>query len=127
MDTKTGKIKWLLFCAILLVYVLRSSFERLRQLIKFRQFSSLKHQANRLEMFCRKGILRNFAKFTGKLLCQSLFLNNIGELRPATLLKKRLRRRCFLCIFRNFKNTFFYRTSPVAASENGCSRFVPLY
>ena len=27
------------------------------------------------EVFCRKGVLRNFAKFTGKHLCQSLFFN----------------------------------------------------
>ena len=27
------------------------------------------------EMFCGKGVLRNFAKFTGKQLCQSLFFN----------------------------------------------------
>ena len=26
------------------------------------------------EVFCKKGVLRNFAKFTGKHLCQSLFL-----------------------------------------------------
>ena len=26
-------------------------------------------------MFCKKGVLRNFTKFTGKHLCQSLFLN----------------------------------------------------
>ena len=40
----------------------------------------------------RKGICINFAKFTGKHLCQSLFLNKIAGLRPATstLLKKRL-------------------------------------
>ena len=28
------------------------------------------------EMFCKKGVLRNFAKFTGKHLCQSLFFNS---------------------------------------------------
>ena len=33
--------------------------------------------------------LRNFAKFTGKHLCQSLFFNKVAG-RPATLLKKRL-------------------------------------
>ena len=33
-------------------------------------------------MFCEKGILRNFAKFTGKHLRQSLFLNHIGGLTP---------------------------------------------
>ena len=34
----------------------------------------------------RKGVLRNFAKFTGKNLCQSLFFNKATDLRPATLL-----------------------------------------
>ena len=37
----------------------------------------------------RKDVLRYFAKFTGKHLCQSLFLNKVAGL-PATLLKKRL-------------------------------------
>ena len=37
----------------------------------------------------KKGVLRNFAKFTGKHLCHSL------SLRPATLLKKRLWHKCF--------------------------------
>ena len=42
----------------------------------------------------KKGVLRNFAKFTGKHLC--LFLNKVAGLRlrpepvPATLLKKRI-------------------------------------
>ena len=39
---------------------------------------------------CKKGVLRNFEKFTGKHMCQSLFLNKVSGLRPATLLKKRL-------------------------------------
>ena len=34
-------------------------------------------------------------KFTGKHLCQSLFLNKVAGLRPATLLKKRLLHKCF--------------------------------
>ena len=38
----------------------------------------------------KKGVLRNFTKFTGKPLCQSLFFNKVTGLRPATLLKKRL-------------------------------------
>ena len=45
------------------------------------------HKGSRPEMFCEKGVLRKFAKFTGKPLCQSL--------RPATLLKKRLWNSCF--------------------------------
>ena len=31
----------------------------------------------------KKGVLRNFAKFTGKHLCQSLFFNKVAGLRPA--------------------------------------------
>ena len=42
----------------------------------------------------KKGVLRIFTKFTGKHLCQSLFLNNvlnkIAGFRPATLLKNSL-------------------------------------
>ena len=48
------------------------------------------------DVFCKKGALRNFAKFTRKHLCQSLFFNKVAGLRPATLLKKKLRHRCFL-------------------------------
>ena len=32
------------------------------------------------EVFCKKGVLKNFAKFTGKQLCQSLFFNKVGGL-----------------------------------------------
>ena len=53
-------------------------------------------------MFCKKGALRNFAKLTGKQLCQSLFFNKVDGLRPATLLKKRLRHRWFPVNFAKF-------------------------
>ena len=33
-------------------------------------------------MFCQKGVIRSFAKFTGKQLYQSLFFNNVAGLRP---------------------------------------------
>ena len=55
----------------------------------------------------RKGVLRNFVKFTGKHLCQSLFLNKVSGLRPATLLKKRLWHRCFPVNFVKFLRTPF--------------------
>ena len=29
-------------------------------------------------VFCKKGVLKNFAKFTGKHLCQSLFFNKVA-------------------------------------------------
>ena len=40
------------------------------------------------ELFCKKGVLRHFTKFTGKHLCQVLFFNKVVGLRPAVLLKK---------------------------------------
>ena len=40
-------------------------------------------------------VLKSFTKFTRKHLYQSLFFNNIADIRPATLLKKKLRHRCF--------------------------------
>ena len=54
------------------------------------------NRSGRPEVFSKKGVLRNFPKFTGKHLCQSLFL------RPATLLKKKLYDRCFPVNFAKF-------------------------
>ena len=56
-------------------------------------------RSSRPEEFCKKGVLRNFTKFTGKHLCQSL--------RPATLLKMRLWHRCFPVNFVKFLRTPF--------------------
>ena len=39
----------------------------------------LKHRSSRSEIFCKKCFLRNFAKFTGKHLCQSLFFIKVAE------------------------------------------------
>ena len=56
-------------------------------------------------MFCRKGALRNFAKLTGKHLCQSYFI------------KKESLVLVFQYEFCEIsKNTCFYRTPPVAVS-----------
>ena len=58
-------------------------------------------------MFCKICVLKNFVKFTGKQLCQSLLFNKVAGLRPVTLLKKRLWQ-MFSCEFREiFRNTFF--------------------
>ena len=64
-------------------------------------------------MLCKKEVLGNFAKFAGKLVCQSLFFN-VADLRSAISFKERLFHRCFPVNLR--KNTFSYRTPPVAAS-----------
>ena len=39
-------------------------------------------------VYVKKGVLKNFAKFTGKHLCHGLFLNKAAGISPATLLKK---------------------------------------
>ena len=59
-----------------------------------------------------KGVLRNFAKFTGKDLCQSLFFNKATDLRSATLLKKKFWRRCFPVNFAKFLRTLFLQNTP---------------
>ena len=63
---------------------------------------------NRPEVFCKKGVLRNFAKFTGKHLCQSLFFDKVAGLRPGTLFKKSLWYRCFPVNFAKFLRTSFF-------------------
>ena len=73
-----------------------------------------KHRSSRPEVFCEKGVLRNFAKFTGKHLCQGLFLNKV-----AGFIEKEILAQVFSCEFCEIsKNTFNYRTHLVAASEN---------
>ena len=47
----------------------------------------------------RKGVLRNFAKLSGKHLCQSLFFNKVAVLRPVTISKKQTLRQMFSCEF----------------------------
>ena len=32
----------------------------------------------RPEVFCKKGVLKNVTKFTGKHMCQNLFFNKVG-------------------------------------------------
>ena len=55
----------------------------------------------------RKGVLRNFAQFTGKHLCQSLIFNRVAGLRSAILLKKKLWHKCFPVKFAKFLRTPF--------------------
>ena len=68
-----------------------------------------KNRGSSLEVVCKKGVLENFAKYTGKHLCQSLFFNKVAGLRPETLLKKRLWRRCFLPNFANSSGGRFWK------------------
>ena len=72
----------------------------------------------------RKGVPRNFANFTRKQLCQSLFFNKVADLRPATLLKKRPWHRCFFSEFCEISNnTFFTEYLLATASDYFYSNF----
>ena len=65
------------------------------------------NRSTRPEVFCKKGVLRNFAEFRGKHLHQSIFFNKVAGLRPGTLLTKRLWYRCFPVNFLKFLRTPF--------------------
>ena len=67
-------------------------------------FLTLIFRRSRRRCSLKKVVLKNFAKFTGKHLCRSLFLNKAAGPRPVTLLKKRLQHRCILVKFPNLKN-----------------------
>ena len=64
-------------------------------------------RSSRLEVFCKKGVLGNFPKFTGK---------------HHNFIKKETLAQVFSCEFWEIiKNPFSYRTLPVAASVYYCS------
>ena len=82
--------------------------------MRFLIISYLNFRSSRPEVFCKKVVLKNFAKFTGRHLCQSF--------RPATLLKKRLQHRCFPVNSAIFLRTHFCRTSLVATNVTSLSK-----
>ena len=64
-----------------------------------------------LEVFCKNGVLRTFAKFTGKHLRQNVFFNKV-----AGFIKKETLAQVFSCEFCEIsENSFSYRTPPMAA------------
>ena len=65
----------------------------------------MKLRSSRSEKFCKKSVLKIFPKFTGKHLYQTLFLNKVAGLRPATLLKKRMWHKYFPVNFAKFLRT----------------------
>ena len=71
------------------------------------------YKSSQQRCFIRKGVLRNFTKFMGKHLCQSLFFNKVAGLRHASLIKKRLWRICFAVNFVKFPRTAFLQNTSV--------------
>ena len=80
-------------------------------------------------MFCKKGVLENFAKSNSKNLkffvkiskniSQNLKFGKVTGLRPPTILKKEALAHAFSCEFWEiFKSTIFYRAPLVAAADD---------
>ena len=74
----------------------------------FSSWKYMKYAQKPLEVFYKKDVLKNFAKFTCKHLDQRLLFNKAAGLRPATVLKKGLWHRCFPMNYVKF--LLFYRT-----------------
>ena len=85
----------------------------------------------------KKGVVKNFGKFTEKYLVPESFFNKVAALRPATLLKRRLWHRYFSVNFPKFLRTpFFTEHLWTTASEefaffgnvySSCIRFYLLF
>ena len=79
-------------------------------------FPHERDRSSRPEVFCKKGVLRNFAKFTGKTCARVSFFNKVAG-KVCNFIKKESLAQVFSCEFCEIsKNTFFYRTPLVAAS-----------
>ena len=61
------------------------------------------------EVFCEKGVLKNFTEFTENTSARVSFFNKVAGLRSAKSLKKRLWQMCFPVNFVKFLRTPFYK------------------
>ena len=84
-------------------------------LMRFWSFCLLKmiitvpgHRSNHQRCSVRKGVLRNFTKFIGKHLCQSLFFNKVAGLH---LFYRTPLEDCFSCYRKVFHSRGIFRTS----------------
>ena len=78
----------------------------MRKLYSLSHWARCKYRSSHQRCSVRKDVLRNFAKFTRKHLCQSLFFHKV-----ATLLKKILWHRCFPVNFAKFLRTPFLQNT----------------
>ena len=61
------------------------------------------------EAAAKKGVFKNFSKFSRKHLCQSLFFNKVAGLKPATLLKRDMAQVFLYEFYKIFKSSFFIK------------------
>ena len=60
-------------CSVKKMFLKVSHISR-KKVSHFNKFTGLQLRSSRPDVFCKKRVLKDFAKFTGKHLCQSLFL-----------------------------------------------------
>ena len=88
----------------------------LRKVKIYNSFKPIQLRSSRPEVFCKKGVPRNFAEFTGNT-CASLFLNNAAGCN--FIKKENLAQVCSCSKFSKIsKKSFSYRTHPVADFVN---------
>ena len=68
-------------------------------------------RSSRPEVFCKKDIRRNFAKFTGKHLCQDFFFNKVAG--ACNFIKKEALGQLFPVNFPKFLRTHFFTKHPL--------------
>ena len=97
-----------------LVYRTYLIIHRTEYLSKNVRYLTLTVRANKIAIYFEPVVrrccaLKNFAKFIGKHLYQSLFFNKVAGLRPVTLSRKKLWHKCFPVNFTKFFKTPFLK------------------
>ena len=102
ISAKFGGQKWFKIC-------FQSKIVYGFPVIDFKPFELLRSHT---QLFCKKDVLKSFAKFTSKRLCRILFYNKVPGWIPAIFLRNVLRSRCFPVSFTTFLRKLFFRTPP---------------
>ena len=71
----------------------------------------IKYRSHHRNCSVKRSVLKNFANFTVKHLCWSLFINKFAILQSASYLKRDSNASAFLWNLQNFKKRLFWRTS----------------
>ena len=69
------------------------------------------YKSRRQKVFCKIGILNNFANFSRKYLCRSCFFRKIVDSRSVSLLKKYLDTDVFTVAFKKILEHLFRKTT----------------
>ena len=113
-------------CEFLSIFLKEGSNKYIKLLYKMETVREIRKRRIRREVFCKKGVLENLTKFTGKTFVGVSFLIKLQASDLNLYFKKRVQCRCFpLNLVKFFKNSFFKSRSA------GCFRtkdlFLPIF